>query len=86
MMLLSLPTHPAGYQSAGISNGTSGGSAISPEGWLFNICLEKRRCKIDPQFGLSQVRAAEVQSHGQTQMCMDSGQGNGGKTYGVVLS
>jgi hypothetical protein len=45
----------AGYQAGGRSNGTSGGSAISPEGWLFNICLDRQRCKIDPVNGLAQV-------------------------------
>ena len=34
----------AGYQTGGKSNGSSGGSAISPEGWLFNICLDPGRC------------------------------------------
>uniref|UniRef100_A0A383WL78 Uncharacterized protein n=1 Tax=Tetradesmus obliquus TaxID=3088 RepID=A0A383WL78_TETOB len=44
-----------GYQAGGASNGSSGGSAISPEGWLFNICAEPHRCKIDPLNGLAQV-------------------------------
>lgn len=48
----------AGYQAAGNSNGSSGGSAISPEGWLFNICLDRQRCKIDPMNGLAQVGSA----------------------------
>jgi hypothetical protein len=42
-----------GYQREGKSNGTSGGSAISPEGWRFNICQEARRCKEDPVDGIS---------------------------------
>jgi hypothetical protein len=39
-----LPTPPAG---------TSGGSAISPEGWRFNICEDKERCTVDPTDGTS---------------------------------
>lgn len=43
----------AGYENQGISNGTSGGSAISPEGFRFNICDEPRRCVEDPVDGIS---------------------------------
>lgn len=37
----------------GISNGSSGGSAISPEGFRFNICDEPARCVEDPVDGIS---------------------------------
>ena len=47
LSLLSCPS-PAGFQRGGQSDGASGGSAISPNGWLFNICLEKRRCVVEP--------------------------------------
>ena len=44
-----------GYNNGGMSNGTSGGSAISPEGWLFNICNETSRCADHaPAFPLAQ--------------------------------
>ncbi len=44
-----------GYENNGISNGTSGGSAISPSGWLFNICNETSRCADhSPAFPLAQ--------------------------------
>eukprot|EP00877_Chromochloris_zofingiensis_P000438 jgi/Chrzof1/10395/Cz04g40110.t1 len=43
-----------GYQASGQSNGISGGSAISINGWLYNICVERQRCKIDPLNGVSQ--------------------------------
>lgn len=42
-----------GYQNAGKSTGRSGGSAISAEGWRFNICQEPQRCVVDPQDGIS---------------------------------
>jgi len=43
-----------GYQNGGDSTGSSGGSAISPNGWRFNICEESRRCLVDPLDGISQ--------------------------------
>jgi hypothetical protein len=36
-----------------VSNGSSGGSAISAEGWRFNICDEPDRCIADPVDGIS---------------------------------
>eukprot|EP00884_Botryococcus_braunii_P020798 jgi/Botrbrau1/7401/Bobra.0112s0002.1 len=47
-----------GYLNDGISGpGISGGSAISPNGWIFNICLEPERCKVlesyDPDNGIA---------------------------------
>jgi len=43
-----------GYQNGGMSGpGKAGGSAISPQGWLFNICDDPERCLNDPTFGLS---------------------------------
>ena len=43
-----------GYQNGGMSGpGKAGGSAISPQGWLFNICDDQERCLNDPTFGLS---------------------------------
>ena len=42
-----------GYMQAGQSSGLSGGSAISPEGWRFNICAEPARCLVDPTDGIS---------------------------------
>eukprot|EP00210_Caulerpa_lentillifera_P005132 g4904.t1 len=42
-----------GYQTNGMSRGRSGGSAISPEGWRFNICIDRGRCRVDPLDGLS---------------------------------
>lgn len=43
-----------GYQDAGSSGpGTSGGSAISPNGWRFNICEDQERCVEDPDDGVS---------------------------------
>ena len=42
-----------GFENNGISNGSSGGSAISPEGWLFNICNETSRCSHAPNFPLA---------------------------------
>lgn len=33
--------------------GQSGGSAISPEGWRFNICADQERCVVDPSDGIS---------------------------------
>lgn len=44
----------SGYMRNGVSSGLSGGSAISPEGWRFNICQEPRRCQRDPIDGVSQ--------------------------------
>ncbi len=40
-------------RSQGASNGSSGGSAISAEGWRFNICDEPGRCVADPVDGIS---------------------------------
>jgi hypothetical protein len=48
-----------GYPITGWANqgqsgpGLSGGSAISPEGWRFNICDESERCIVDPTDGTS---------------------------------
>ncbi|KAK9802916.1 hypothetical protein WJX73_006542 [Symbiochloris irregularis] len=47
-----------GYLENGTSGpGISGGSAISPNGWLFNICLEPERCQVlegyDAQNGIA---------------------------------
>lgn len=43
-----------GYNDAGQSGpGISGGSAISPEGWRFNICEDPERCLEDPTDGVS---------------------------------
>ena len=42
-----------GFNNGGNSNGTSGGSAISPSGWLFNICNETSRCDHAPNFPLA---------------------------------
>ena len=43
-----------GYMNAGESGpGTSGGSAISENGWRFNICEDPGRCVRDPQDGIS---------------------------------
>ncbi|KAL6751777.1 hypothetical protein V8C86DRAFT_3029930 [Haematococcus lacustris] len=42
-----------GYRTGGASNGSSGGSAISAQGWRFNICDEPQRCKSDPVDGIS---------------------------------
>lgn len=39
--------------AGGASSGSSGGSAISPEGWRFNICDEPQRCIADPVDGVS---------------------------------
>ena len=36
-----------GYLANGSSGpGLSGGSAISPNGWIFNICQEQQRCAV----------------------------------------
>jgi CotH kinase protein len=44
-----------GWDNQGQSGpGLSGGSAISPEGWRFNICDEPERCIVDPTDGTSQ--------------------------------
>ncbi|CAD7699441.1 unnamed protein product [Ostreobium quekettii] len=43
-----------GYQNNGESTGISGGSAISPEGWRYNICIDRERCVVDPDDGTSQ--------------------------------
>lgn len=51
---MQLTVVPSGYQASGQSNGISGGSAISINGWLYNICVERQRCKIDPLNGVSQ--------------------------------
>ena len=42
-----------GFNDGGNSNGSSGGSAISPSGWLFNICNETSRCDHQPNFPLA---------------------------------
>jgi hypothetical protein len=43
-----------GFNNNGTSGpGISGGSAISPEGWRFNICANPERCRVDPSDGLS---------------------------------
>jgi len=43
-----------GWDKEGQSGpGLSGGSAISPEGWRFNICDEPERCLVDPTDGVS---------------------------------
>ena len=42
-----------GFENDGQSNGSSGGSAISPSGWLFNICNETSRCSHQPAFPLA---------------------------------
>jgi hypothetical protein len=44
-----------GYRAGGRSGpGTSGGSAISPNGWRFNICQDPGRCLVEPADGTSQ--------------------------------
>jgi len=44
-----------GYDQGGRSGpGVSGGSAISPEGWRFNICEDPGRCLVEPADGTSQ--------------------------------
>lgn len=43
-----------GYYNRGVSGpGISGGSAISEEGWRFNICEDPERCQVDPSDGIS---------------------------------
>lgn len=42
-----------GFQNNGQSTGRSGGSAISPEGWRFNICIDPWRCQVDQLDGIS---------------------------------
>mmetsp|Transcript_3444 Transcript_3444/g.7726 ORF Transcript_3444/g.7726 Transcript_3444/m.7726 type:complete len:158 (-) Transcript_3444:105-578(-) len=43
-----------GYMASGKSGpGKSGGSAISTNGWRFNICEDYGRCKRDPVDGIS---------------------------------
>ena len=42
-----------GYDKGGESDGQSGGSAISPNGWRFNICADEWRCEEDPLDGVS---------------------------------
>lgn len=42
-----------GFENGGDSDGDSGGSAISPQGWLFNICNETSRCSHQPAFPLA---------------------------------
>ena len=51
-------SHCAGYLDNGFSEpGLAGGSGISPNGWLFNICLQPERCSVldsyDPGNGLA---------------------------------
>eukprot|EP01025_Chloroclados_australasicus_P017668 TRINITY_DN19015_c0_g1_i1.p1 TRINITY_DN19015_c0_g1~~TRINITY_DN19015_c0_g1_i1.p1 ORF type:complete len:853 (-),score=100.36 TRINITY_DN19015_c0_g1_i1:526-2883(-) len=43
-----------GYQRSGNSEGYSGGSAISPEGFRFLICVDANRCQVDSTDGVSQ--------------------------------
>lgn len=44
-----------GYKRAGRSGpGLSGGSAVSAEGWRFNICADPGRCLVEPADGTSQ--------------------------------
>ncbi|GLC61050.1 hypothetical protein PLESTB_001710500 [Pleodorina starrii] len=43
-----------GFDNGGKSWGSSGGSAISAEGWRFNICDQPLWCKADPIDGISQ--------------------------------
>ena len=48
----------AGYLNNGYSQpGLAGGSGISPNGWLFNICEQPERCSVldgyDPGNGLA---------------------------------
>ena len=44
-----------GYLDNGRSGPSgSGGSAISPEGWRFNICDDPGRCRVQPDDGTSQ--------------------------------
>ncbi|PSC71257.1 spore coat isoform A [Micractinium conductrix] len=49
------PCYPiTGWDQQGVSGpGQSGGSAISPDGWRFNVCADASRCTIDPTDGLS---------------------------------
>lgn len=43
-----------GYEQLGESGpGVSGGSAISPEGFRFNICEDRERCVVEPGDGVS---------------------------------
>jgi hypothetical protein len=43
-----------GWQRQGASGpGVSGGSAISPEGWRYNICDDPGRCLVEPKDGTS---------------------------------
>lgn len=42
-----------GYLNEGVSTGISGGSAISVNGWRYNICLDRDRCVVDPTDGVS---------------------------------
>lgn len=43
-----------GWQRGGQSGpGVSGGSAVSPEGWRFNICDDPGRCLVEPTDGTS---------------------------------
>ena len=44
---------PATHPFSGYGAGQSGGSAISPDGWRFNVCADASRCTIDPTDGLS---------------------------------
>lgn len=62
--------HVIGYLNNGESGpGISGGSAISPNGWIFNICKDPERCKVlesyDPDMGVAPwfVRLWEVGTH-----------------------
>ena len=40
-----------GYQDNGVSGpGRSGGSAISPNGWIFDICVQPERCASEASY------------------------------------
>jgi len=44
-----------GYKTGGRSGpGASGGSAISSNGWRFNVCADRGRCLVEPADGASQ--------------------------------
>lgn len=47
-MLHSLPPPPRPPLA-----GVSGGSAVSPQGWRFNICADQGRCLVEPMDGTS---------------------------------
>lgn len=47
------PTHSHTHPPHRHLAGTSGGSAISPEGFRFNICEDEGRCQVEPMDGTS---------------------------------